>query len=120
MSQMTETGEVPHFTLGDRLGKAMRHADVSAAEMADYLDVHRNTISAYINDRQPVKGGTLKLWAMRTGVPLEWLEFGVEPQRPPTPPRASGSPNEQALRELAAKKRRRARGGSTAEYVHAA
>lgn len=85
MTQSPHAGAVPEFTLGDRLGKALRYGDVSASDMALYLDVHRNTISAYVNDRQPVKGGTLRLWALRTGVSMEWLEHGVGTVGPPGP-----------------------------------
>lgn len=67
------------FGLSDRLNKALTVADVSSQEMADYLGVSRNTISNYINGRTLAKKQTLRLWAMRTGVPLVWLEHGILP-----------------------------------------
>ena len=73
---------VPEWTKGDRLGKALDYAHVSVAEMAEYLDVSRNTVGNYINDRTRVPGAVMRLWAMRTGVPLEWLETGDTPKRP--------------------------------------
>ena len=64
------------FTLGDRLSKAMRAADVTRADIAEYLGVSPTTIGNYTSDRVPVKKQTLRLWSMRTGVPLTWLETG--------------------------------------------
>lgn len=76
---MTETGLIPSWTQGDRLGKALRSQGITNQEMADYLGVSRNTITNYIHDNRKVPLGTLRLWAMRTGVPLAWLETGVAP-----------------------------------------
>lgn len=74
------------FGLGDRLHKALRVAGVSNADMADYLGVSPNTIGNYTSGRTEVKMQTLRLWAMRTGAPLEWLETGIErPVNDPKP-----------------------------------
>ena len=34
-------GEVPQWTLGDRMGKALRESDIGVQGMADYLGVAR-------------------------------------------------------------------------------
>lgn len=86
MSQATESGIVPEWTMGDRLGKSLHVAEISVAAMADYLGLSRNSVSAYINDRQQVKRQTLLLWAMRTGVPMEWIETGETPTDSPSGP----------------------------------
>ncbi len=65
------------FTLGDRLAKAMKVADVTRGDLAEYLGVSPTTIGNYTGDRTPVKKQTLRLWALRTGVPLEWIETGI-------------------------------------------
>jgi transcriptional regulator with XRE-family HTH domain len=70
---------VPEFHLGDRLAKALEVAGVSNQEMADYLGVSRNTVGNYIHMRTPVTTGTLRLWALRTGVRMEWLQTGKAP-----------------------------------------
>ncbi|MCU1529161.1 MAG: hypothetical protein JWP75_2924 [Frondihabitans sp.] len=67
------------FDLADRMRKALRIADIGVAEMADYLDVSRNAAGSWINGRIKPKRQTLILWAMRTGVPLEWLTNGETP-----------------------------------------
>jgi transcriptional regulator with XRE-family HTH domain len=74
MSEMTQTAVVPDWTLGWRLKRALAHADLTIEEMAAELGVSRSTISGWINEHgaEP-RIGYLKLWAMRTGVPFEWL-----------------------------------------------
>jgi transcriptional regulator with XRE-family HTH domain len=73
MSQMVETDQVPEWTLGWRLQRALAHAGVSVEEMADELGVTRQTIGRWLHERGEPKRGYLKLWALRTGVPLAWL-----------------------------------------------
>ncbi|HKP44088.1 helix-turn-helix transcriptional regulator [Mycobacterium sp.] len=85
MSTSTEGLPIPEWDLADRLGKSLRVAGVSVQVMADYLDVHRNTVSAWINGRTPPSTQTIRLWSLRTGVPYEWLRDGVEPDRPDGP-----------------------------------
>lgn len=67
------------FDKSDRLAKALRIGGISSNEMAEHLDVSRTTISNYINGRTEPKRSVLRDWAMRTGVPLEWLEDGHLP-----------------------------------------
>jgi transcriptional regulator with XRE-family HTH domain len=59
--------------------KALQHSDTGIQEMADYLGVSRNSASNWINDRITPKTQTMRLWALRTGVPLEWLLTGETP-----------------------------------------
>lgn len=66
------------FTMGDRLAKALAVANVPHAEMAEYLGISGNTIGNYIAGRTRPKKQTLRLWALRTGAPLEWIETGEE------------------------------------------
>lgn len=76
MSEHATPFGVPEWTKGDRLAKALHFAGIGIAEMADYLGVSRNTVGNYVNDRTRVPKPVLTLWAMRTGVPFEWLESG--------------------------------------------
>lgn len=71
------------FDLSDRLGKALRVANLSAGAMAEYLGVHRNTVGNYLNGRTGADRRTMRLWALRCGVPLEWLETGTTPTEGP-------------------------------------
>ena len=76
-----QTERVPSWDLPDRLRKSLRVADVSVQEMADYFEVHRNSISAWINGRTPPSARSIRLWAIRTGVPYEWLRYGTQPPK---------------------------------------
>lgn len=78
MTTSAEHPGVPQFDLADRMRKALRISGVGAQEMADYLGVNRNTVSNWINGHHPPDKRTKRLWAMRTGVPFEWLDNGEE------------------------------------------
>jgi transcriptional regulator with XRE-family HTH domain len=79
MTNSPAEGNIPQFDMADRLRKALRVADLSVQDIADYLGVSRNTVSAWINGRTVPNKASLMLWAMRTGVPLEWLQTGESP-----------------------------------------
>lgn len=75
----TSTGLVPEWDLADRMRKALRHADIGMTEMADYLEVNRNTIGNWVNGHTRPTAATLRAWALRTGVQYDWLR-GANPQ----------------------------------------
>lgn len=82
MSTQTEVGTIPQFTIHDRLRKARETTGLDQATFASELGVSRNTVSNYEtggidHPRKIVLGA----WAMRTGVPLEWLQTGENPQQ---------------------------------------
>lgn len=83
MSTSTEGSAVPQWDLTDRLAKSLKESGMSVQKMADYLDVHRNTVSAWINGRTPISTQSLRLWALRTGVPFIWIRDGLEPPTAP-------------------------------------
>jgi transcriptional regulator with XRE-family HTH domain len=68
-----ETSAFPAWDTADLLRKALRHAGVGVGEMAEYLGVERNTVSRYINGHVKPDVRTMRLWAMRCGVPYESL-----------------------------------------------
>jgi transcriptional regulator with XRE-family HTH domain len=74
MSEQTQEAAVPEWTLGWRLQRALAHAGLTIDQMAQEIGVSRSTASRWINDHgaEP-RIGYLKLWALRTGVPLSWL-----------------------------------------------
>lgn len=67
------------FDLADRMRKALRVSDVSVQEMADHLEMSRNTISSWINGRNTPRRRDLRDFALRAGVPLDWLQTGETP-----------------------------------------
>lgn len=88
MSTQTDTGAgVPEWDLTDRLRKALRAAGVSVQAMADELDCTRQTVGAYLGGRVTPKVPVLRVWAIKCGVPYEWLATGTiarngGPERP--------------------------------------
>ncbi len=58
---------------------ALEHAGVGVQEIADYLGVTRGTVGKWINGHISPSRQTVLLWAMRTGVPVGWLETGETP-----------------------------------------
>ena len=64
---------VPEWDLADRMRKSLREADIGVTEMAAYLEVGRNTVGTWINGHNRPSTATLRLWALRCGVPYEWL-----------------------------------------------
>lgn len=80
MNSATEYGYVPEFDLADRMRKALREAGMGVTEMADYLEVSRNTVGSWINGHVTPSGQTIRLWALRTGVPYAWLRDGKDPR----------------------------------------
>lgn len=77
MSTDTVPAGEPRFDLADRMRKALRESGVSALEMADYLGVSRNTVSNWINGHARPSTAAVRLWAMRTGIPFDWLTTGM-------------------------------------------
>lgn len=68
--------------VADRMRKALRLSGVGVQEMADYLGVARGTVGTWINGRITPGAQTLRLWALRTGVPYAWLRSGEVPAGP--------------------------------------
>ena len=62
--------------LGDRLRKAREMTGLDAGQFAEELGVARNTIGDYEKGRVEARKIVLQVWAMRTGVSLEWLMHG--------------------------------------------
>jgi transcriptional regulator with XRE-family HTH domain len=73
MSDQPARDSPPEWDLADRMRKSLRSAGLGVQDMADYLEVSRGTVSNWINGRIRPGGQTLRLWALRTGVPYDWL-----------------------------------------------
>jgi transcriptional regulator with XRE-family HTH domain len=73
-------GVIPEWQVGDRMRKSLQRADMTSLDMADYLGVSQTSVSNWINCRHEPTKQTLLLWAMRTGVPYEWLATGCTPR----------------------------------------
>jgi transcriptional regulator with XRE-family HTH domain len=68
-----QQGVIPPWTQGWRLQRSLAHAGMTTEDMADELGVARSTVSRWCNDKGRPTKGYLKLWALRTGVSMDWL-----------------------------------------------
>ena len=66
--------------MADRLAKSLRLAGVGVAEMAQWLEKSPNTVGTWLRGTAKPDPANLKMWAIRTGVPSEWLETGIWPE----------------------------------------
>lgn len=67
------------FTLADRLSKALAYGDVTIPQMAEAIDRSERTVGNYTSGRTMPDKLVVKEWAIRTGVPLVWLQTGRFP-----------------------------------------
>lgn len=82
MSTASVGWAIPKWNQTDRLAKSLKESGLSVQQMADYFDVHRNTVSGWLHGRITPDTRTLRLWALRTAVPYEWIKDGTEPPGP--------------------------------------
>lgn len=73
------TPHIPIWDMYDRLAKSLKESGMSVQDAADYFDVHRNTVSGWLHGRINPDTRTLRLWAVMTNVPYEWLKAGIDP-----------------------------------------
>lgn len=75
MNYATDKPLIPVFHVGDRLAKARELAGITQTEFGDAIGASRATVSRWERGLG-VKKSTILLYAMRTGVPSEWIETG--------------------------------------------
>lgn len=76
MSNAQESIQTPTVQLRHRLAISMEWAGVRRTDMAELLAVSNNTISNYTNGKTTPSRGVVIAWALRCGVPVEWLYDG--------------------------------------------
>lgn len=79
MTEQPTTEHIPEWDLADRLRKSLRDSGLGVQEMADYLGVSRKTVGNWTNGHVTPGRPELRLWALRTGVPMDWLLDGTVP-----------------------------------------
>jgi transcriptional regulator with XRE-family HTH domain len=68
---------VPETTLAKRLVEARKHVGLGQTRMARELGVSISVLSKWENGHEVPRRGMIMAYALRCGVPLDWLEFGV-------------------------------------------
>ena len=79
MTTATEPGQIPQWTMADRLRKARDHARLSQLELAEAIGVSRNSVSSYETGAVQPRRIVLNAWSLTTGVPLGWIVNGEMP-----------------------------------------
>lgn len=69
---------LPEFEMRHRMSLALEYASVSINEMASELGASRTTISNYLHGRTKPRRPDLIVWALKCGVPFEWIVEGDE------------------------------------------
>ena len=84
---MATTETVPQWTLADRLVKSRQVAGLGQKDMADHLGVSVAAVSKFERGF-PVRNAYLYAWALKCGVPFDWLRgdddvspFSEQPRR---------------------------------------
>lgn len=115
MSQMTAGGHIPGLTLGWRLRMALEHEGVSRQQIAAECGVDEATITRWTHDRTAPSRAALIVWALKTGVDLDWLERGTgeSPFRPEGEPAPDDDPGSLNSRERARRAREKIRHADT-------
>ncbi len=70
---------VPEWTRGDRLRKARSLTGLTVKEFAAEIGISPKSVNNYEGDHVEPRKIVMNAWAMRTGVPLIWLEKGIAP-----------------------------------------
>ena len=82
MSTQSTEWQIPEWSRGDRFRKAREARDISQGELAEMMGVARRTIGSYERDEVEPRKIVVNAWALATGVPVEWLLYGVAPTGP--------------------------------------
>ena len=64
---------IPEFTLGDRLRKARELSGMDMQQLAEVIDVHRQSIARYESGVVVPKRHVLLSWSWATGVDADWV-----------------------------------------------
>lgn len=93
MSEQSSPTWSVEWDLADRLRKSLRLSGVGVQEMADHLEVNRNTVGTWINGHHAPSASALRLWSLRCGVPYGWLRDGSVPADRPDGPSTQAVPS---------------------------
>lgn len=85
VQEQASQGIIPQWTLGDRLRKARELTGLTQVQFAEELGLSRATVNNSEMGKTTPRRPVIMLWAMGTGVPMEWLETGKIPENDETP-----------------------------------
>lgn len=79
MQPLQVTGVIPPISQGKRLEIAREYAGLSQVELATRMGVSPGTVNRSERGLSRPRRSALILWAMATGVDLQWIENGYGP-----------------------------------------
>ena len=86
MTSAYDQGNVPDFEMRHRLQLAREFAGLDRGQLADRMEISRNSVINAETGRTRPRKLVLNAWAMATGVPVSWIITGEAPKGPPGPP----------------------------------
>ena len=82
---------IPQFDRPDRLRKARESKGLNQFELAERIGIGRATVQNYENGKSEPRALVIKQWALVTGTPVYWLQWGMtEAPTGPMPDRGFG------------------------------
>ena len=102
MTSAYNQGRIPEFEMHDRLRKARESAGYGREQLADAMEVSRNSVYNAESGRTRPRKIMLNAWALACGVPVDWIITGKSPGSGPEPSCDLGiiSPDDEVVVEL--------------------
>lgn len=97
-THMETAAGVPGWEMRHRLRRSLEVSGLSAEDMADFLEVHPNTVRNWMGGRVQPRASTLRQWSLRTGVPYEWIRTGTVSEHDPNAGGPISAPRPKARR----------------------
>jgi len=85
MTSAYDQGQVPNFEMRHRLQLAREFAGLGRGELADRMEISRNSVINAETGRTTPRKIVLNAWAMACGVPVTWILTGEQPGDHPGP-----------------------------------
>ncbi|WP_369290572.1 helix-turn-helix domain-containing protein [Propionimicrobium lymphophilum] len=79
--EMMTLGQVPELTFEWRLRMAMKQAGMTQNDLADAIGMQQRTVDRWLNRGVTPKRGQIMACALATGVPVVWLDKGIDPSQ---------------------------------------
>ena len=79
MTSAYNQGQVPEFEVRHRLWLAREYAGYTRSQLADALEVSRNTVLNAETGKTTPRKLMLNAWALACGVPVDWIVTGKPP-----------------------------------------
>lgn len=85
MTSAYNQGHIPQFEMRHRLQLAREYAGLDRQQLADRMEISRNSVLNAETGRRHPRKLMLNAWAMACGVPVTWIMTGEEPGPGPEP-----------------------------------